>query len=389
MKHNSRPIPVLGACILTIGAGILLIVLLLLVTGTSSGFLFFMNRWVSSPDWSPDGDTVAFTCHYPSITQVWADGGKNLFYWGYIPQGTEICIIKTDGHGLARLTNNQVADGHPAWSPDGQLIAYLSGPAMENSVHVIRKDGTPVASFGKSLDGIWQLKWSPDGDKICFAGADPLHPSQGVNLYVAVLESEDVYALTTLPGDELEFDWSPDGSQLAFVRFPRGFHGLSSEGAAIWVTDVKGGGNRVVVDGFAGIGDLIWSPDGGNMAFWAYRITDCVERCAELYVVDLSDNSVQCLTEQYELDVGFEAAWAPDGERIAFVASTPQGRGLYAISLKGDELSKIAPLLGTDNNLVWAPNGKFIAFERGAEGDKTHIWLAHTEKGTLGQLKTP
>lgn len=382
-------------CILAFCGSLLLISTVCLLVCAQSSLCFFVDRWASSPDWSPDGERIAFTCHYPSLFQVLEDltrdlDGGWLFHWGYIPQATEICTISRDGSRLVRLTANQVPDGLPVWSPDGQYIAYLSGSGMEQEIHVVGEDDNQLARFDQNLD-VWSEKptWSPDGERFCFAAGDPLEPDQGVNLYVATLESEDVHTLTTLPGDELEVGWSPDGTRLAFVWFPEGFKWLLSESAAIRITDMEGTSN-VVVEGFAGIGDLTWSPDGTRLAFWAYSSADCAYDCTEVYVVDPSSNSIECLTEQYEVAVIGETAWSPDGQRIAFTARVPEGAAIYMIAPNGEEPSRVTPCaVHAPTDLAWAPDGESIAFVRGIEGDKNRIWLVQMEGGSLGELETP
>jgi Tol biopolymer transport system component len=160
---------------------------------------------------------------------------------------------------------------------------------------------------------------------------------------------------------------------------------LASKEAAIQVTDLEGN-RETVVTGFAGIGNLNWSPDGDSIAFWAYRSTDCVYECTEVYVVNLSDRSMKCLTEQYEINPLFNVVWSPDGSRIAFTALP--GPNLYTLVPNGENLVRVAPMDAPD--LVWSPDGKWIAFERGTtEGEKNRIWLAQMEQGDLRELETP
>jgi dipeptidyl-peptidase 4 len=77
--------------------------------------------------------------------------------------------MKSDGTGQRRLAAQPPRPGStvqssPAWSPDGNLIAYLAG----NAVHVIRPDGTghrrldPLASR-VSNEG---FAWAPDGTRL-------------------------------------------------------------------------------------------------------------------------------------------------------------------------------------------------------------------------------
>ncbi len=377
-------LPILAVCV-----SFLLICIVCLLMSVPDSYYFFVDRWASDPDWSSEGD-LAFTCHYPSLSQVWKDRGEKLSHWGYIYEGTEICTIREDGSNLVRLTNNQVGDRHPAWSPDGQLIAYLSGSGLGQVIRIIRKDGSLLREFAGDID-IWSEKpaWSPSGESVCFAASDPLQPDQGVNVYVAVVESGEVYSLTTLPGDELECHWSPNGNQLALIWFPEGFKLGGTDSAFIQIFSVNGSSSVMLVEGFAGIGDLNWSPDGTQLAFWAYRSKECRWDCTEVYVVDLSGDLIQCLTERYEIDVWFEVAWSPGGGRIAFTAQSSEGPGIYSVAPSGNGLSRIACSEMFDSDLIWSPTEEAITFVRGIEGEKHHIWVAQMETGELRELEIP
>ena len=67
------------------------------------------TEWAnSSPDWSPDGNWIAFHDR--------------------IDGNSEICLIKPDGSDLQNLTNNPSQDSSSSWSPDGKQIVFVSTP---------------------------------------------------------------------------------------------------------------------------------------------------------------------------------------------------------------------------------------------------------------------
>jgi len=224
--------------------------------------------------------------------------------------------------------------------------------------------------------------WSPDGKRLCFAAKDPQNARQGVNLYAVALDDKRVHTLTARPGDELECRWSPDGTKVAYVWFPRGFAKLEAGTAALRITDLKTD-DYVLVDGFAWIGYLSWKPDGTQLAY----ITRSASQ--QLYIVDVMDGSAKSLTEQYEMASLAFATWSPNGKWIAFQAQGPKGRGIYTITPDGEELSQIVFSPSDDWGLTWSPDGNSIAFTRGSAGSKLRIWIVQVEKGKLEELKIP
>ena len=54
----------------------------------------------------------------------------------------EIYVVREDGTGLKRLTNNASDDGLPAWSPDGKTIAFVSNQGGAWAVWAMNADGS-------------------------------------------------------------------------------------------------------------------------------------------------------------------------------------------------------------------------------------------------------
>jgi TolB protein len=109
------------------------------------------------PDWSPDGQRIAFTSH--SIT----DNQLNSVT-------AEIYVINADGTGgLVRLTNNVEEERAPSWSPDGSHIVFMcrrGGPDFE--LCVMNADGSGQIQLTNNTVLDATPTWSPDGTQIVF-----------------------------------------------------------------------------------------------------------------------------------------------------------------------------------------------------------------------------
>jgi hypothetical protein len=102
----------------------------------------------TDPAFSTDGSRIAF------VSQ--RDGNA------------EIYVMNADGTGATRLTNDPQADGHPAFTPDGQTIVFHSArPAGKQQIWVVNVDGTGLTQLTRdSINSAPTV--SPDGQTIAY-----------------------------------------------------------------------------------------------------------------------------------------------------------------------------------------------------------------------------
>ncbi len=232
---------------------------------------------------------------------------------------------------------------------------------------------------------------SPDGAWLAYSRAEIYRKSmkERSQLMLAALPDGEHRALTQGDSDTVP-RFSPDGSQIAFVRpDERGRKQL-------WVIPLDFGEARRVTDVEGGVGDLAWSPDGGRIAFVSdvkpegdaagpgpevkvvrrirYR-TDAGgwrgDAFRHVFVVDVDSGDVRQLTSAE----GDHAAptWSPDGTRIAYVSDAVEGRdvswqsGVFVVPSKGGEPQRWAPDVScfSQNPLsgavAWSPGGERLA----------------------------
>ena len=114
----------------------------------------------SAPAWRPDGRRIAFE----------SDGDP----LGLNPEhDREIFVMNADGTGVTQLTRNDgVRDEGPAWSPDGQQIAYTSGPDnTHGDINVMTAYGVHLRTItdfeGADEAPDWQTITAADTDRRC------------------------------------------------------------------------------------------------------------------------------------------------------------------------------------------------------------------------------
>jgi TolB protein len=182
------------------------------------------SRW--DPAISPDGSKVLFASPF--------DGNQDIF------------MINLDGSGIVNLTQSEVDENTPAWSPDGRRIAF-SGKRVggQSDIWVINRDGSGLERLTDHPNVDTYPAWSPDGTKIAFASTRDDPKNSRPDIYILDLETREVRNMTNTPLMDENFPaWSRDGAWLAFTRFTTNseiFIIPSAGGEAINVTNNPAG----------------------------------------------------------------------------------------------------------------------------------------------------
>jgi len=124
----------------------------------------------SSPAWSPDGGSLAFVRERDD--------------------DSDIAIMEADGSAARPVTSGAGRDRDPAFSSDGQWIAFTreqhpaEGP-VRAAIYLVRRDGSGLRRVTAEGDLVGQPAWSPDGRQLAFTRATARGRWLVAHLYVA------------------------------------------------------------------------------------------------------------------------------------------------------------------------------------------------------------
>jgi TolB protein len=251
------------------------------------------------PAWSPDGKELVFARHR----------GAEIFLF----------VCAADGSQERRLTDRKDPEYDAVWSPDGKRLAFAYDKTAPNQgdieVYTISTDGkdlqTVAKSEGKLSHEEWPA-WSPDGNWIAYTSTH----DDNQELYLARPDGGQKRRLTSDPALDAHPAWSPDGRRIAFATDRWGDLELA-------VLDVESGHITRLTQS-RGLDDYpAWSPDGKSIAFTSNR-----DRNLEIYTIHTDGANPRNATASPSLE-NFPT-WTSDG-RLTFVSNFDGGFDVYIL----------------------------------------------------------
>lgn len=220
--------------------------------------------------------------------------GSEIVYMAYSEINPDIHLLDADRGFTLNLTRHQAYDGSPAWSPNGEWIAFTSDREGGLNVFVMDATGKNVRRLTNGTGSYDTPRWSSDGQRLVFFSR-----GGGQELYGINFDGSDFQQLTsdTVPVTGVLLDLgiefgaatvvsSPDRTQTLLVR-------LVGREWRVFLAD----GNRQNPRLLASLGRgytqaPVWSPSGERVAFvGSNRVR------TDLFVVNIQDGSTKQLTD--------------------------------------------------------------------------------------------
>jgi Tol biopolymer transport system component len=254
----------------------------------------------------------------------------------------DVWSVNPDGSSPQNLTNTaSFLEQYPDISPDGRRIVFTAsadtGPDPFPHIMVMNSDGTNRVPLTTGND--YQPQWSPDGTQIAF-----MRGSAGI--WVMNADGTNQHSIVSSQNAELP-SWSPDGTRIAFSE-------AVSSNYQVYTVAANGTGRQQITTGPGTNLWPDWSPDGTRIVFMSDRL--CAPFCYDqIYAINVDGSNLTQLTTITAADAQ-SPVWSPDGTRIAFMNTGPQGGNHHLYSMNPDGSDIIA--LTTDESSGDANEGQ-------------------------------
>jgi Tol biopolymer transport system component len=255
---------------------------------------------------------------------------------------------------FVRLTDLEGSETFPSLSPDGKFLLFVKSINGNADIYLQRVGGgNPVNLTRDSPADDTQPAFSPDGQQIAFRSE-----REGGGLFVMGATGESARRLSDLGFNPA---WSPDGREIAFAT--EGVAGPLARklDSQLWVVSVATGEKRLV-----GPDDAVqpsWSPRHRRIAYWGLPAGSA--RRILWTVPAAGGKAVQALADDH---INWNPAWSPDGRHLYFVSDRSGSMNVWRLPIdeaSGRTLGEPEPVTSSSLSvglLSLARDGRRIAY---------------------------
>ncbi len=312
-------------------------------TATKQPIIDFTATPVNAPDAGPTplggGGQIAFASSRSGVPQIY--------------------LSNVDGTGLTVITNMENGACQPSWSPDGKQLVFISpcrsrGDFYDNaykdsSLYLINSDGTGQKALTTIPGADFDPAWSPDGNRIAFTSMRDGRKE----IYVLTLSTLAVTRLTNTTGDieNSQPSWSPLGNQIVYTVKRVGAY-------QIWSMSDTGQGSAQVVRSGQDLWDFapVWVPDGETILFNQRYKGPTLPWLMSIRFEDRETKDPIKLDLQKPIE---NVQFSPDGLWIVFEGlDNFSNRDIYFMTITGGDRTRLTNDPKSDFDPAWKPVAK-------------------------------
>src|SRR5712692_10218527 len=348
---------------------------------------------VSAPRISPDGLRAAY-----SVSETKMEKEKE---WKSVSQ---VWVVPISGGKARQYTRGEKSATAPEWSPDGNMLAFLSDREKdgERQVWMMMADGGEAWVVTAHKGGVSGFRFSRDGKQLLLSATDQPskdeeerkkvkddtmvidHDIKMTHLWLWNIEKKDEKRLTEGNFTTSDPQWSPDGTRITYTArpTPRADDGALSD---VWMVTVAGGDKKKLASGDGSSDNARWSPNGEWIAYTGSTDRDPGPSTAYLYLLPAAGGTPKQLTSKFDLSVG-TPVWSRDGHAIYFSTNVLEAIEVYSADVVTGAVKRLSTRGGSTGITEISRDGKTIVGTFSAAGQPTEIYKTSADYSALTSL---
>ena len=341
---------------------------------------------VGTPRVSPDGKRVVYIVNEAVMTP-----DKSEFV-------TQIWMANIATKQNMQLTFGEKSSTNPKWSPDGNWLAFTSNRKdNRNQLYLLSLNGGEAEPLTDGKGAVANFEWSPDGRWIAFTMTDPKTEEEEKNdkgkndfrwidenvkvarLYVLSIQKDatgkrEPRKLTTANYHVENFDWSTDGSRIAFshVKSPVANDWPTSD---VSIIEVASGNVSVLANTPAAENSPVYSHDGKSIAIIATDSPPTWPGAGFIQIFSANGGQPKTLATSFDAQPNI-AGWSSDGKRIYFSEGKGTGTHIYALDVTANRIDEITSTLAALSAISLNNSGTTFGFVRQTPDTPADVYVA-------------
>lgn len=328
------------------------------------------------PAWSPDGETIAYVSD--------RSGG-----WG-------LRVEKPDGSFDRQLTPSSMVASFPSWSPDSSAVAFWSRQGARTDIREAFLRNSTILTITNGTTSVLQgqPEWSPDGTRLLF-----FVTSDVTQLVSAEVSGGALKVIATVSGENVSADWITP-TEVVYSTFSQGNYSILS-------TDTGTGVTKVILNGTSSFMDPVVLSNTSKLAYVSNLIptTEYDRRypCPylpgdfNLWVINLDGFNTIFQSGPVPIAHGVEQtfdapftpgaisptqrmAWNYGGNVMAYVAYNSASGScpyLWDVNNRRSTVTPVSPVNANCTDPTWSPDNIDLAFAS-VTGGFYHIFVLNT-----------
>jgi Tol biopolymer transport system component/DNA-binding winged helix-turn-helix (wHTH) protein len=314
---------------------------------------------------------------------VWSPDGRYIAFCRIQKGDTGIYIVPALGGAERKVRGTHWEErdfyevfwyfGRLSWSPDGKSLAFSDRSSSNDptSIYLLTLDSFAVRRLTSTsrLPGDYNPAFSPDGETLAFNRG-----SQGVTaIYTMPIAGGEEHRVITGSQFGWGLAWTADGRDIVFGRAA-----WLARSGWLWKVSAHGGEPERLQFGQEGTEPSI----RGNRLVYARQITNL-----NIWRRQLDSSNASVPSGRFLTSTTIESGpqFSPDGSMIAFESTRSGASEVWMCRSDGTSLLQLTHFNTVTGTPRWSPDGQQIAFDSRASG-KAEIFVMDSRGGSIRKL---